>query len=80
MNIKEHGARRIGNIRNMNFAVGEFPNQPAVDGAKKEFSFFCTLTGPAHLIQNPFYFGSRKISINDQAGLLLNFSGFAIGF
>src|SRR5687767_9974831 len=56
----------------MRLAMGEFPDQPGVDRAEGEFAGRGRLPGAVHMIENPFEFRAGEISVDHEAGFLLN--------
>ena len=47
----------------MDFAVGQFPYEPGVNGSEKQSAFLCLFPGAFHIIKYPFYFCGREIGI-----------------
>ena len=51
VNVKEHGAAGIGVIGHMHLAVGQVPDQPAVNGAEQQLAPFRLLPGRLHMVR-----------------------------
>ena len=53
----------------MDSTACEFPDQPGVYCAEKQFSLFRFFSCTFHIVQNPGNFGGRKIGIGNESGL-----------
>ena len=71
-NIEKHGTRSIAGISDVLASAGEIPNEPGIDGAKGEFSAFGFGLGIGNVVENPLQLCSRKIGVNNEAGLATN--------
>ena len=54
----------------MNFAAGELPEEPSVDGTEREFAAGGAAAGAGDVVEQPGKFRTRKIGIEQQAGFL----------
>ena len=64
-------AASVGGVRQMGFAAGKVPDQPAVDGTERQFAVFRARTSAVHMVQNPGDFGGREIWVEQQPRTLL---------
>ena len=80
MNIEQHRTGGIRNIRNKFGSAGQFPNQPGIDRTETKLPTLGTFPDTLHMIKNPTYLRSRKISIDHQSGLLLDQRGIPLCF
>ncbi|MNL06343.1 hypothetical protein D3C87_1269760 [compost metagenome] len=55
----------------MALAIGQLPDQPAIDGAEGQLAAFGAGAGAFVVIEHPAQLGAREIGVDDQAGLLL---------
>ena len=69
-NIIDERSGGIGVIGRVYSAIGQFPQEPCIDGAKEEIAIFCFISCAFNIIQQPFNFGAGKIGVNYQAGFL----------
>ena len=65
--IEQHGARGIADIGGVHSAFGELPDQPAVHGAKGQFTVGSQRTRAGHVVQNPFQLGAGEIGVHQQS-------------
>ena len=72
MNIEQHCAGSIRDVRNKFRPARQLPDQPGIDRSETELSTFSPLADTFHMIQNPAYLGRGKIGIDHQACLLLD--------
>ena len=63
----------------MDLSACQFPDQPAVDSPKEEVAFFSFFPGAFDVVQDPFDFRAREISVDDQARLVTKFIDQAAG-
>ena len=54
----------------MDFAAGELPDQPGVNGTEEQLAGIGPLSGPGHIVQQPFDLGAGEIGVRLQAGLM----------
>ena len=54
----------------MHAPLGQLPDQPGIDCAKGEFASFGLRASAFNIVEQPADFGGRKITVNDEAGLL----------
>ena len=47
----------------MHPAPRELPNEPCVDGAKRQMPLLCQTPSALHMVEQPGNFGGRKIGI-----------------
>ena len=66
MNIEEQGARGVGVVGDVNLAAGEFPDQPAINGAEQQLAFACALSAAFDVIENPLELGAGEVGVGDQ--------------
>ena len=78
MDIIKHRTGSIGDVRNMYFPTGQFPDQPGIHRPKNKLSGFGFFPCPLDMIQNPFDFSGTEISVYDQSGLLPDKFGFPL--
>src|SRR5690554_4007809 len=72
MDVKKHGTAGVRDVSDVLLAPGQFPNQPAVYGAKTYISLFCFFPSPRDIVQYPLDFGAGKISIYDQPSFVVD--------
>ena len=72
VHIEQHGARGVAHIRHVHLAVGQLPDQPAVDRAKGQFTALGRIARIGHVVQQPLQFGAREVGIDQQPGLGLD--------
>ena len=72
VHIEQQGARGVADIRGMYRASGQLPDQPAVNGAKRQLARFGLSPRARHVVQQPAQLGAREIGIDHQPGLGLN--------
>ncbi len=70
VDVVHQGAGGIGIVGDMGLAIGEFPDEPGVDGAEEQVALLRLLPGPRHLIQDPLYLGAGEVGVDEQAGFL----------
>ena len=63
----------------MDLSACQFPDQPAIDSPKEEIVFFSFFPGAFYVVQDPFDFRTREISVDDQARLVAEFIDQAAG-
>src|SRR5690554_3404395 len=51
----------------MGLTIGQVPQQPGIDGTKRQLTGFSSLAGTLPIVQQPGNLGGRKIGINQQA-------------
>src|SRR5690606_10022449 len=71
--VVDQRARGIRGIGGMHLASRQPPDEKAVDGARGEFAARCPLARTADLVEEPRYLGSRKIRVEQKAGLFRKF-------
>ena len=54
----------------MNFATGQFPDEPGFDGTEQQLSSLCLFPGSRHILQDPTQLGAAEVGIDQQPGLL----------
>ena len=57
----------------MHRSLRQFPDQPGLNRSEKEFPTFRLFSCTLYIVQNPFYFGRRKIGIDHETCLLTEF-------
>ena len=62
----------------MSLATGQLPNEPGVNSTKNQIASLCTSTGALYIVQNPGNLGAGEVSIQSQAGLLLELIKIAL--
>ena len=68
--VEQESARGVGDIGGVNFAAGELPEEPSVDGTEREFAAGGAAAGAGDVVEQPGKFRTRKIGIEQQAGFL----------
>ena len=68
--IEQHRAGGIRDIRRVQFAAGEAPQEKAVDRAERDLAFGGALTQPRHLVEHPADLRCREIRIDHEPGAL----------
>ena len=61
----------------MHRASAQFPDQPTVDRAKRQFAAFGHAASAFYMVQYPLQFGGRKIGVDQQARFVLHLVGVA---
>ncbi len=56
----------------MQVPTGQLPNQPAIDGAKRQFARFGLFPRAFHVVENPDDLARGKVGVDQQAGFFLN--------
>ena len=72
VDVEEHCAGSVGDIRDVHFPAGELPDQPGIHGTEAQFSRQGPLAGAGHMVQNPLDFGSGEIGVYDEPRLFAN--------
>src|SRR5690349_3085887 len=72
MDVKKHRTRSIRHISDVEAFTRQFPDQPGIDGAAREFAALGSLARSGNMLQEPDDLGAGKISVRHQACLLLN--------
>ena len=67
--VVEHGARGVGRVGDVHFAVGHLPHQPGVYGAEQQLAVHRLLAGPFHVVQDPLHLGAGEVGVQHQAGI-----------
>ena len=75
IDVKQHRTGSITYIRHVNFAAGQTPNQPGIDGTEQQFPFCSTFTSSGNMIQDPFDLRRTEIGIDNQTCFLTNHIG-----
>ena len=57
IDIEQHGAGSVGDVRHMHRSARKLPHQPAIHRAKTQLPCLGLLTGARHIVQYPFYLG-----------------------
>ena len=52
----------------MHLAVGQVPDQPAVNGAEQQLAPLRLLPGALHMVQYPFDLGAAEVGVDQQTG------------
>lgn len=68
VDVEEHGARSVGVVGDVGLAAGEFPDQPAVDGAEQQFAVARAFAAAFDVVEDPLQFGAGEVRVGDQAG------------
>lgn len=71
MNVEEHRPRSVRVIGGKNFSAGELPHQVRIDRTETEPALLGAFPRPLYVIEDPFYFCSGKIRIDDEPRLLV---------
>ncbi|MNF54695.1 hypothetical protein D3C84_361310 [compost metagenome] len=66
MDVEEHGARGVGVVGDVGLAAGEFPDQPAVDGAEQQLATTGAFPAAVDIVQDPLELGAGEIRVGDQ--------------
>ena len=66
--IEEEGARRVGDIGGVDFAGGELPEEPSIDGAEGEFAAGGAAAGAGEVVEEPREVRAREIRIEEEPG------------
>ena len=69
VDVKNHRTGSIGVIRDMNLALGQLVNQPAVHGSEAQLPVLCPFSGSRCILKDPPDLRAGKIRIDDQSGL-----------
>src|SRR5581483_6146140 len=77
VDVEEHRPRRVADVGDVLRAVGQLPNQPAVDRAEREFALLRTLSRAGDVVEQPSDFARRKVCVDEQSGLGLDGVGRA---
>ena len=72
VHVEQHGARGVAHVRHMHLAVGEFPHQPAVHGAKGQLAALGCVARAGHVVQQPLQLGAGEVGVHQQARLGLD--------
>ena len=83
MQVKKHSSRGIARVRDVQRAASQIPHEPGINGAEGEFAAIGSFARAGNMIEEPANFASRKVGIDDEAGLVLNqfgLSGFLQAF
>ena len=68
--VVEHRTRRVGRIRGVHVAAGEFPDQPAVDRTEGQLATLGALTRASNVVEQPGQLGSREVRVDHEPGFL----------
>ena len=68
MNVEQQRARGVGGVGDVNLAVGQAPDEKAVDGAEGEVAAFGFSARAGNVVEHPGDLGRRKIGVEQQAG------------
>ena len=80
VNVKEHGAARVGVVGRVDSAVGQIPDEPGVHRAEAQFSAFGARSGTRNGIEDPGDLACRKIGVRNKPRRLANVVGPAFLF
>ena len=72
VNIKQHRARGVGGIGDVQSAARELPYEPRVHRAEAQPSLLSPLAGAGHMVEHPFYLRSAEVGVDNQPRLLAN--------
>lgn len=72
LDVAEHRAGGVGRIGDMNPSLGQFPDQPGVDRAKRKAAAPGKGAGPFDVLEDPSELGSGEVGVHDQAGPAAN--------
>ena len=68
MDIEQQRSRSIGGVGDVNLAVGQAPDEKAVDGAEGEVAAIGVGAGARNIVENPGDLRRREIGVEQQAG------------
>ena len=81
--IQQQGARRVRDIRRVDATAGQFPQQPAIDGAEGEFAPRRAPSSARNAVEQPGEFRAAEVRIEQQTGgatkQRLEATGFELG-
>ena len=69
MDVEHQRARGVAGVGAVHLAIGQTPQQEAVDGTEAQLTALGPLTSARHVMQNPAQLGGGEIRIDQQAGL-----------
>ena len=67
-----HGAGGVRGVGDVYASASQFPQQPGINGAKREAAGFRELAGFRDVFENPGNFAAGKVRVDQQAGALLD--------
>ena len=70
VDVEQQRSRSVGGVGDVNLAVGQAPDEKAVDGAEGQLSAFRFSASARNIVENPGDLRRRKIGIEQQAGAL----------
>ena len=70
IDVEQQRPRGVGGVGDVNLAVGQAPEQKAVDRAEGQVAAFRFSARAGNIVENPGDFGRREIGIEQQAGAL----------
>ena len=70
MNVEQQRSRSVGGVGDVNLAVGQAPDEKAVDGAEGQISAFRFSARAGNIVEDPGDLRRREIGIEQQAGAL----------
>ena len=70
MDIEQQRPRGVGGVGDVNLAVGQAPDEKAVDGAEGQVSAFRFSARAGNIVENPGDLRRREIGVEQQAGAL----------
>jgi hypothetical protein len=68
VNIEKQSPRGVGGVGDVNLAVGQAPDEKAVDGAEGQVSAFRFSASAGNIVENPGDLRRREIGIEQQPG------------
>src|SRR5579871_5881423 len=67
VDVEEHGARRIADVRYVARAAGQLPDQPRIHGAKEQFAGIRARPRAAHVVEDPADLAGGKVRVDQEA-------------
>ena len=67
MNVEQHGAGRIGIIRDKDLSLRQIPDQPGIHRTEEQLALLRHLPGSLYMVQNPFDLRPGKIGVRYQS-------------
>ena len=68
VDVKQQGARGVGDIGDVATAAGEFPDEPSVNGAEGELAGVGLSARSGNMLQDPANFAGGEVGVEDKAG------------
>ena len=68
MDIEEHRPRGIARVGDVQSAVGQLPDEPAIDGPECQLAGFGLAASTRHVIENPRELAAGEVRVDDEAG------------